>query len=318
MDHLAARPGQGSIVPVSGQLPDEIEADLAKARRLEWWTLGAMTTVVVFMGAAAGSSQAMKTAWIEDMLSLVPAIVFLVAAHLEPKQPTRLFPFGFHRVHSLAFLISAVTLSAVGLLLFVELAMTLVKMEHVTVGPVSLFGHDVWSGWLMIGALGYSIVPPVILGQMKLPIARRLQDKVLHTDAMMQKADWMTGLAGIAGIIGIGFGLWWADAVAAAIISLSIIMDGVKALRSATAELVDGAPRALDRDVEATDAVELRHALERRYPGSAIRLRETGRFILAEVEGAAPEGPVDLRALWPGDPNRSWRLARLSFVSRCA
>jgi hypothetical protein len=39
------------------------------------------------------------------------------------------------------------------------------------------------------GALTYSIVPPVILGRMKLPLAKRLQDKVLHTDAMMQKAD---------------------------------------------------------------------------------------------------------------------------------
>ena len=27
----------------------------------------------------------------------------------------------------------------------------------------------------------------------------------------MQKADWMTGVAGIVGIIGVGFGFWWAD-----------------------------------------------------------------------------------------------------------
>lgn len=298
------------------RLPRESAGDMRKARRLEWWTIGAIASVIVLMGLVAGSSQAMKTAWIEDLLSLVPAIVFLVASHFEPRPATRLFPFGFHRVNSLAFLISSVTLSAVGLILLVESAMTLVKQEHVTVGPVTLLGQEFWSGWLMVGALVYSILPPLILGRLKLPVARRLQDKVLHTDAMMQKADWMTGLAGIGGIIGLGFGLWWADAVAAGLISLSILSDGIKALRSATAELVDGAPRALDHDEEAEDAAALRKLLEERYPGAEVRLRETGRFILAEVEGAAPEGEVDLAALWPRDPDRAWRFAQLSFVTR--
>jgi cation diffusion facilitator family transporter len=274
-----------------------------------------MGTVVIVMGLAAGSSQAMRTAWIEDLLSLVPAIVFLVAAHFERKEPTRLFPFGYHRANSLAFLIAAVALCAVGAILLLESVMTLAKAEHATVGPMMLFGREIWSGWVMVAALLYSIVPPVILGHLKLPIARRLQDKVLHTDAMMQKADWMTGAAGIAGVVGLGLGLWWADAAAAAIISLSILVDGARALRSATGELVDGAPRALDKAEEAEDAVALRNALAARWPGAEIRLRETGRFIHAEIAGAAAPDAVDLKALWPGKPDRAWRLAELSFVA---
>ena len=117
--------------------------------------------------------------------------------------------------------------------------------EHVTIPSVHLFGQQVWLGWLMIAALAYSVVPPLILGRMKLPVAGALHDEVLHTDAMMQKADWMTGLAGIAGVIGIGFGYWWADAVAAALISFSILHDGITALRVAAAELADGVPREL-------------------------------------------------------------------------
>lgn len=302
---------------MSRPLPREIQGDMARARRLEYWTLGLMGTVVLVMGLAAGSSQAMRTAWIEDLLSLVPAIVFLVAARFERREPTRLFPFGYHRANSLAFLIAAVALGAVGLTLLVESVMTLLKAEHATVGPMILFGQEIWAGWVMVAALLYSIVPPVVLGHLKLPIARRLQDKVLHTDAMMQKADWMTGAAGIAGVIGLGLGLWWADAAAAALISLSILADGIRALRSATAELVDGAPRALDRDEEAEDAAALRKALAARWPGADIRLRETGRFIHAQIAGAAaPEAELDLKALWPGDPERAWRLAQLSFVPR--
>ena len=294
--------------------PKEIAADLERARRLEWWTIGWMVSVVVVMGLTMGSSQAMRTAWVEDLLSLVPAIVFLVSVRFERKRATQRFPYGFHRVHSLAFLISAVALAGFGALLLFESLMSLAKQEHVTIPPIHLFGRDIWSGWIMIAALAYSVVPPVILGHLKLPLAERLQDEVLHTDAMMQKADWMTGLAGIAGILGVGLGYWWADAAAAALISFSILHDGITALRVSTAELVDGAPRELGSPKMAPDARKLLKALKERYPGAEVRLRETGRFIQAQVAGVRPEPYVDLAEIWPGDPERAWRLAQLSFV----
>lgn len=300
---------------MSRALPSGLDADMRRAKRLEWWTLGLMATVILGMGLAAGSSQAMRTAWIEDLLSLVPAIVFLVAAHLEPKPPTRRYPFGFDRSNSLAFLIAAVALGSVGVSLLIESLLTLAKAEHATVQPVTLFGHTIWSGWVMVAALTYSILPPVILGRLKLPVARRLQDKVLHTDAMMQKADWMTGLAGIGGVIGLGLGFWWADAAAAAVISFSILHDGVRALRSAVAELIDGTPRALGSDEEAEDAVALRAVLEARFPDADIRFREVGRFIHAEIHGATAEGvTVSPAEIWPGPPERQWRLAQIGFI----
>ena len=95
--------------------------------RLEWWTLIWMGSVVVVMGFAMGSSQAMKTAWVEDALSLIPAIIFLISLRLEREKETRRYPFGFPRVNSLGFLVSAVTLTAIGGLLLFESAMTLVK-----------------------------------------------------------------------------------------------------------------------------------------------------------------------------------------------
>ena len=299
---------------MSRALPAVIAADLARAKQLEWWTLASTITVVVVMFLAAGSSQAMRTAWFEDLLSLVPAIVFLIAAKLEVKEPSPAFPFGFHRAQSLAFLISATTLSAVGLFLLFESVMTLLKQEHVTIPPVTLFGHTLWMGWLMIAALIYSVIPPLILGRMKLPLAKRLQDKVLHTDAMMQKADWMTGLAGVGGVLGVGLGYWWADALASAFISASIIHDGISALRSSSAELIDGAPRKLDKDEVSEEAEALCRSLQAAFPGCAVRLREVGRYIHAQVDGVEPPREVDLAALWPGSPARSWRLAEVSFA----
>ncbi len=296
----------------SGTIPAEIEPDLRRARRLEWWTLFWTGGIAVVMGLVMGSSQAMKSAWVEDVLSLVPSIVFLVSARFEGRPADRRFPFGYRRVNSLAFLISAVTLVAVGGFLLFEAGRTLVNQEHPTIGLATVFGHHIWMGWVMIAVLVISVVPPFILGRKKLPIAKTLQDKVLHTDALMQKADWMTGLAGVAGIVGLGFGFWWADAAAAGFISFEILRDGIKNLRIATAELVDGTPRALDKDEIADDALELERALKDRFPDAEIQIRECGRYMSVQVVGAdTPYGGLieDLRP-----PLRRWRVDQVSFV----
>ncbi len=294
------------------KLPPEIRDDWQKAKRLEYWTLGWIGSIVVVMYFAMGSSQAMKSAIFEDILSLVPAIVWLVAARFETKTPNARFPFGFHRAQSLAFLIAATALTGVGAFLLYESAMTLMAAEHPPLGPVHPFGMTIWSGWLMLAALAYSIVPPAILGRMKLPVARRINDKVLHTDAMMQKADWQTGATGIVGIIGVGLGFWWADAAAAAIISLSILADGIKGLRTATAELVDGAPRELGGDAISQKAAELTGRLRIAFPGATIRTRETGRFIKLEVHGAHPDDSVSPLPQTRDD----WRIDDIAFVPK--
>lgn len=299
---------------MSEDLPKKVQEDLRKARRLEWWTLAWMSSVVIVMWLVMGSSQAMKTALVEDILSLVPAIVFLVALKFEQHSSTAAFPFGFNRVQSLSSLIAAVALCGVGAILIFDSATSLFLQEHPTMLPVRILGHDIWQGWIMIAGLAYSVVPPVILGFMKQPIARRLQDEVLDTDAMMQKADWMTGLAGIVGILGTGFGFWWMDAAAGAFISVSILKDGITSLRVATAELVDGTPRRLGRVELAKDSLKLHARLSELYPDARVRLRATGRYIHAEVCGALPRRVPSREEIWRGDPDRSWRLAQVSFV----
>ena len=291
-------------------IPDAIAADVRHGERLEWWTLLWIGSVVVVMALVMGASQAMKSAVIEDVLSLIPAIVFLLSVHWERKRANNRFPFGYRRANSLAFLVAATALLAVGGFLVYESVTTLVRQEHPTVGGITLFGHTLWLGWLMIAALVYSIIPPLILGRIKQPVAKRINDKVLHTDALMQKADWQTGLAAVAGITGIGLGWWWADASAALFIALSIIKDAVGAMKQAVAELLDGTPRALDSNAIAEDAERLIAALKARFGDVGVRLRETGRYITAEVD-CAPPAVIPSATELMGD--NAWRLASLSF-----
>jgi divalent metal cation (Fe/Co/Zn/Cd) transporter len=158
----------------------------------------------------------------------------------------------------------------------------------------------------MIAALLYSVVPPVILGHMKLKLARELHDKALYADAEMNRADWMTGAAGIGGIVGIGFGWWWADAVAALIIALDVTRDGFLNAKRAVDDLMDHRPRTVDR----AEVDPLLEKIEERVRGlswvrqAKLRFREEGQLLCGELF-LVPRDPGDL-------------IPRLDEAERCA
>jgi divalent metal cation (Fe/Co/Zn/Cd) transporter len=257
----------------------------ARARRLEWVTIACLVPTIAVVYFAVGSSQAMKTAWVEDVLSLVPPIAFLVAVRFEAKAPSPDFPYGFHRTMAIAFLCAAMALFTVGAYLLVESLATLVRGERPTIGSVELFGRTVWHGWVMMAVLAVTSVPPVVLGRKKRVLAQRLHDKALHADAEMNRADWQTAAAGILGLLGIGLGLWWADAAAAALIALSVLRDGVTNLRQVAMDLMDMAPTAVGTDEIDPLPARLREALERMpwVAAADVRLREAGHVIMGEA-----------------------------------
>lgn len=297
-------------------LPSDVQEAMRKAGRLAWISLGFQLSIVTVLALVMGGSQALRTAWIEDMLSLLPPVAFLIAMKLERKPATRRFPFGFQRANSLAFLIAATALTAMGALMVYESAMTLAKGEHPTIGSVRWFGQEVWLGWPMMAALAYSVIPPVILGRMKLPLARKIADKVLHTDALMNKADWQTGLAAILGIGGVAFGLWWADAVAAGFIALSILRDGVNAMRVAIVELTDGAPRKLDSAEVDPLVDQITERLRHQHGDVAVQVRETGRYMRAVVGPPdTPHLPEEHARALVGD-DEGWRLIEVAIEDR--
>lgn len=294
--------------------PREIRQAMKAARRLEWWNVFWTTTYVLALGAAMGSSQAMKTAWVEDLLGFIPPIVFLIAERYEARGANARFQYAYDRVNGLGFLIAAVALSAVGLLLLKDSVTALATQQHVTVGTVRIWGHDVWLGWFMLLAQAYATIPPLIIGRKELRLATEMRDKLLHTDALMNKANWQTGVAGFIGVAGIGFGLWWMDSAAAIIISASIILDGWRALKVATAELVDGIPHELGEEGKlAKDAAGIAKALKKEFPGAKVLMRETGRYIRAEVVGATPPNGFDIKKLEFESLDSRWRLDSISF-----
>lgn len=68
--------------PPGVEIPDELQDVYRRAVRLEWLTLVYLISAVLAIYFTLGSSQAMKGAWLEDLLSLLPSIAFLIAARI--------------------------------------------------------------------------------------------------------------------------------------------------------------------------------------------------------------------------------------------
>lgn len=266
-------------------LPVEQREALHSAIRWEWFTIGYTCVTIALIAFVVGGSQAMKTAWIEDMLSLIPQVSFLIALLFIRRRPTRRFPYGLHRAMGVGHLVAGVALVAIGGNLAVEAIVALVTAEHPSIGTVSLFGATVWMGWLMIGVMVLIVIGPLFYGPAKARLAPVIHNKVLYADADMAKADWHTNAASIVGVLGIGIGWWWLDGAAALFISLGIVWDGYRNTRSAVLDLMD--QRALTHDDAEPDPLfgRIVDALVAQpwVEQASVRMRDMGQVFHVEV-----------------------------------
>ncbi len=267
-------------------LPDEQHKALKSAVRWEIFTICYTSVTIAVVAFVVGNSQAMRTAWIEDMLSLTPQIAFLVALIFVRRRPTRRHPYGLHRAMGVGHLVAGVALLVIGANLAVESIIGLVSGEHPTIGTVRIFGQTIWLGWLMVAVMVVVVVGPVfIYGPAKAKLAPVLHNKLLYADADMAQADWQTNVASIVGVLGIGMGVWWLDGAAAIFISLGIVWDGWRNTKGAVLDLMD--QRATTHDDTRPHPLAGRIVQELRaqrwVADAAVRVRDLGQVFQVEA-----------------------------------
>ncbi len=291
-------------------LPEDKERLLRRAIRLEWISLFLTLTIVIAMYLTMGSSQAMKMALLEDLLAFVPPAVFLLAMRIRRRPPDESHPYGYSRAILLAFLAAAVAILMFGLFMLMDSLSSLIKREHPSIGHFQLFDwqYQIWGGWIMIAALVYAMILPVILGHLKMPLAEALHESTLYADADMNKADWMTAAAAIVGILGIGLGFWWADSLAAAVISLDVLKDGVTHVRKAMFNLMDQRPTETigNKPLGLEDLIAETLLREPDILDAASRLREEGHIVGGEI----------FVVLAPGQANVARRVQEIAEQAR--
>lgn len=300
-------------------LPPQKQKARKRANRLEWITIAVQLSVVILLYFVLGSSQAMKAAWSDDLLSIIPPAAYLISRQFTKKQPNQRFPYGYYRAVTVAYFVAAAVIAFVGVSLFYESALKLIRQEHVPMGTMEILGQQFWLGWVMEVALVYSIVTEVILGKIKIKPAKEIHNKVLYADAVMNGAGWKSETAAAVGIAGIYFGFWWADPVAAIIISLDIVKDGWTNLSQVTRDIMDERPRTPGKGREDPVEKRLTDAAEKLpwVKAAAARLREEGEVLTGEVF-LVPRTQDDLVAKLEKATDElkkvNWRLYDLSVM----
>lgn len=303
----------------AAEFPPELESVLRKARRLEWLTIAYICSSAVVVYLTMGSSQAMRTSFFENVVSIVPAVAFLVSSRLAFRKPSTKYPYGLHSSVAIGHLTAALALVAMGSMLLIEAVAKLAAGARTTIGGVEIFGDVVWAGWPMLAALAYTGIPSFFLGRAKLRLAPKIHDKVLFADSNMMRADWMAELGAACGVIGAGFGLWWTDSLAAGLVSLNILHDGVVNLSAATTDLVDERPKKTDYsglDPMPERIAELLRGLDW-VAAVEVRMREEGHVFIGEAF-VVPRSPEDLVARIADAVARAravdWRMYDLTIM----
>ncbi|WP_307872127.1 cation transporter [Microbacterium paraoxydans] len=295
-------------------LPAEQQQAIRKAVRWEVFTIVYTSVTIAVIALVVGESQAMRTAWIEDMLSLIPQVAFLTALIFVRRRPTRKHPYGLHRAMGVGHLVAGVALLAVGLNLAIEAVTGLLAGEHPTIGTVQLFGQTIWLGWLMVAVMAVVIIGPVFFyGPAKSKLAPVLHNKLLYADADMAKADWQTTVASIVGVVGVGVGIWWLDGAAALFISLGIIWDGFRNTRTAIVDLMDQRARTYDSKNPHPLAADIVSYLRSRpwVSQAAVRMRDQGQVFHIEAFVVPRRGKVataELSAAAAGIADLDWKV----------
>ena len=144
-------------------LPAAQQKTLRRAIRIEWFTIGFLAVAITGVNLVMGSSQAMKAAWIEDLLSLAPPIAFLIAVRIITNPPSDKYPYGFFRSVGVAHLVAGVALCTMGTFLLFDSVTGLISGDRPPIGSVQPFGTVIWSGWLMMGVMALTIPPADLL-----------------------------------------------------------------------------------------------------------------------------------------------------------
>src|SRR5438270_2687847 len=120
------------------EYPEEQQRLRQRAKTLSWLSIVLLLSAGTLLFFALGQSEAMKTAWVSDILTAIPPAALLVAMKFELRPPTNRFPYGYTRSISVAFLVTSGMLSLIGLYLLFESLMKLIMQQRPPIGTMEL------------------------------------------------------------------------------------------------------------------------------------------------------------------------------------
>lgn len=199
-------------------------------------------TVLKFVAGILGCSAAMIADAVHSLSDLLTDFVVLLFVKISNRPADNEHPYGHGKYETLATSIVAIALLAAGGVLLaegIEKIVAALRGETLTVpGQIAL-----WAALI-------SIASKELIYQLTMRVARRVDSTALEANAWHHRTDALSSVATTVGIGGaLLFGGKWAilDPVAAALVSVFILIAAVKLLHEAIQELLE---KRLPEEVE--------------------------------------------------------------------
>ena len=224
------------------------------------------TAVLQTAIVVASGSLALLSDTIHNVGHLLTTIPLLVAFRLGRRPPSARYPFGYRRAEDLMGVLIALVVAASAAWIVWEAVQGIVDPRT----PLHL-------GWVfaagVVGAVGNEIVAVY-----RIRVGRRIGSAALVAEGNHARADGLTSVAVVLGVLGVWLGLPEADAVVGLLIATAILIILGGTVRSIVRRLMDGVDDGtVDRLADAASAV----------PGvtdvDEVRARWTGHRLEAQL-----------------------------------
>lgn len=227
----------------------------------------ALTLAKATVGFTTGSLALLSEA-AHSLIDLGATVMTYVAVRMSGKPADEEHHYGHGKIESIS------ALAETGLLF-------LLSGVVVWEAGKRLIAHDIPEVEATLAAfivMGLSVVVDFFRARALNRVASKTSSQALEADALHFSSDLWSSLAVLAGLVGIRYGLPWADSAAALVVAFVVCVAGWRLARRTVDTLTDAAPRGV-ADRVATIA--------RRVPGvvavNRIRAREAGEKIFADL-----------------------------------
>ncbi|AYY13814.1 cation transporter [Actinobacteria bacterium YIM 96077] len=225
-------------------------------------TAGAQLAIVAVSGSIGLLADA-----VHSFSHAVTTIPLLVAFRLGRRAPTKRYPYGYRRAEDLAgvFITLVIALSAV---------LIIIESIHAVIDPRELANL----GWVLAAAL-VGVLGNELVAIYRIRVGRRIGSAALVAEGHHARADGLTSLVVVVGVVGVWAGVPQADAIAGFLVAVAIVGILVNSCRTVVRRLMDGVD---DGTVESIEAVAA--SVDGVRDVGRVRARWTGHRLEADID----------------------------------
>lgn len=250
---------------------DELRSEVAQ--RSSWITLIGNTVLAglkIFGGLFTGSA-ALLADGVDTGTDIFTSAVTLLAVRISSKPPDASHPYGHGRAETISAIVVALVMLGSGVLLLAESVLRIVRNEFSQV-----------MGLTAMSLAGISIVGKLGLFLYSYTVGKRIKSSVIIANALNMRNDVMISSAVFVGLFGYTIlNVRWLDTAFAAFVAVMILKTGLKIIKDAGEELMDGVKGNCEIYSKIINAIRGMEDVTRPHK---IRARKSGNLYFVDLD----------------------------------